>query len=510
MRLSHRCVSALAAAALLGSLLPAGWGTAGQPRASGLILGTAAAGQPCTGLGQYWTVPSPRRPAGGVKGAGVLESRNEAGKVTCRLSSAMLGVPAQPHGWFGADWTYSWIRRPDGSSEDFVAVGMPGATYGRGAVAVIPVSAGVPSLRAAVWLPVRSLGLRRGDRLGAQVITAFGVDTSSLVVIAGAPGRDVGRAVDAGALVTWVIRWNARAKGHLAVSRPKLLRQGAGGIGEVAERGDHFGSVLEGDWGGSGPRSAKIIVGVPDEDIGGRTDAGMLATMTLNAKGSVTRSRMQWQGHGLPGRPFTGDRLGAALGLSGFRLEVIGIPGKDVHGDRDAGAVLMGAYNNRDRWREVTQDSAKVPGRSESGDRFGAAVAVGGNLIETEGSRAIVGAPGEDVGRRGDVGSVVYLALSGDRRRAPAGVAQRTSGLATGDRFGSSFELDNPLEEDEPTRWNRVLIGAPGRDIPGARNVGRLYWANVRWARPKALATPFANGDSRNQRLGEPSGLPSS
>lgn len=466
-------------------------------------VAAAAPARQCSSYPE-WTFGSPRRPVAGVRGAGVIEVRGTGGRVTCLLTSAMLGVPARARGWFGAAWTYGRLTGSDGGLH--LLVGMPGADGGRGAVALVPDFGKGLEPRAAVWLPTASLGLKPGDQLGATVVvTETANDLGSTLVIAGAPGRDVGRRADAGALVTWVVRWNRTAIRDIRVSRPALHRQGASGVPGAAERGDRFGSVLHhlnDRWYLPRLLGSDVIVGVPDEDVGRRRDAGMVVRLTFDGNGGVTKGVAQWQGRGLPGRASAGDRLGAAIAVgfngSDYGVDAIGIPGKNANGRKDSGAVLVRDWG-RDPFRVVTQNSPKVPGTSERGDRFGAAVATGGGLIESEEDRIIVGAPGEDVRGRRDTGAVTYVDPYGGNH----GVVQRVKGLAAGDRFGSSFLLDGPLE-DEPSRSQLLLIGAPGEDRRGARNAGRFYWANVTFHHPRAAATPFVNGVARGERFGEP------
>jgi hypothetical protein len=100
----------------------------------------------------------------------------------------------------------------------------------------------------------------------------------------------------------------------------------------------------------------------------------------------------------------------------GFGDLAVGVPGEDVGGDGDAGAVvvLFGSAGGLGGGRLLTQANP------EPGDRFGSALAEGS--IDPVGGYAdlAVGAPGETVGGRAGAGAV-SLALAGDSGFTGAG-----------------------------------------------------------------------------------------
>lgn len=390
----------------------------------------------------------------------------------------MLGVPGQANGWFGATVAVVDVSASGCSG---LAIGMPGANGGRGAVVVIPDNGEGLDAAGAVWLPTSALALKAGDRLGSAVAPGPNGCCSKgkgwTVIAAGAPGRDSGGAADTGAVLTWKVRWDGTQTAGvkpapLAAGQPAVHVQGVAGMRGKAESGDRFGSVLA-------DHEGTLVVGIPSEDIGSRRDAGAVARLPFTSTGVVRSNDLRWQGSGLPGRSRAGDRLGAAvLGPH------IGIPGKDVAGLRDAGVILFWD-SEADKYRVISQRTRGIPGRAEKGDQFGASLA--GYLQ--------VGAPGEDIGKLVDAGSVTQVS---------AGSKSRTllvAGLGAGDRFGATVihQADECGEQGQEV-CRLTFIGAPGEDRPNAANAGRYYLLDSRASNKSAL--PFADGVAAGEGFG--------
>jgi hypothetical protein len=165
---------------------------------------------------------------------------------------------------------------------------------------------------------------------------------------------------------------------------------------------------------------------------------------------------------------------------------VVGVPGEDVVGKADAGALQTfrvdpAAPSVLTASVSLTQDGPGVPGAVEAGDRFGAAV-VSGIFNCQEATTVAIGSPGEDLAAAADAGSVTLVGLPvhpGDSSCDPAGIRQGL-GLPgapeAGDRTGASLGRvggDDGLDED---LFDTLLIGAPGEDIgtgTTGRNTGR-------------------------------------
>lgn len=480
---------ALAGAALLMTLASAG--AAASPVA-------AAAPSPCTenrgdftittdaGAVRYAALGSPRRPVGSVPGAGAVLLRIPAANRT--LTSATLGQPLVAGGAFGAGVVAAPVNSADECND--LVIGFPGRSGGRGGVAVVPGDATGFLTSAAVWLPTAGLGLQPGDRLGSA-LTAVAVSGGTLVA-AGAPGRDVAGASAAGAVVTWFIPSGGSPFAIPAPTSTGMLVQGSGGVEGRAEAGDRFGEVIA----ARGPYAHDTVtVGIPREDIGNRADAGAVARLTF-AGPSLASDQLLWQGHGLPGTPAAGDRLGAAVAAPTQQLQAAGLPGENAGGRADSGAVIV--RTDTGTFRRLTQGTPGVPGSSERGDRFGSALAV---LFGTRGQEVLsvaVGAPGEDVGSRTNRGAVTHIS-TGEATSGFTFASQATSGLASGDAFGSRLvAVAGPTDLDED-RVDTLLAGAPGEDTSGHADVGRFWDSRTSGL---SLGSLGATGTRTGERLG--------
>lgn len=257
----------------------------------------------------------------------------------------------------------------------------------------------------------------------------------------------------------------------------------------------------------SSDERVQVAVCIPDEDVGKRKNAGTVVTLTFIG-GKLSGSAQLWQGHGLPGKPARGDRLGAAITPMWSTAFAIGVPGKDANGRKDSGAVIVRSYKDPysvppgpGRSRVITQDTNRVPGTSERGDAFGSALEVACGLRKQEQCSIAVGAPGEDLAGHRDVGAVAYIDAWDYGPPWFTFGSQKVRGLSRGDRFGSRFAVAGRFGWDEDS-YHLLVVGAPGEDRPGARNAGRYYAANLTFLAPAEVATPFANGVARNERFG--------
>lgn len=449
-------------------------------------------------VNRSFVIGSPRRAVRGVPQAGVVEFTHwVAGKdkVQVRLTSSMLGVPEQAKGWFGASVARTQATSGDDCGD--LAIGMPGANGGSGAVVIVPDFGTGLEPASAVWLPTKALGLRPGDRLGASVAASALRNAPRGLVVAGAPGRDAAGVVNSGALVSWLIPVDPGTPSRaIRPAAPVSYVQGTAGMLGRADRNDRFGSVLAMS---SNGRIETLRVGVPKEDIRSRgkprKDAGAVAVMTFT-KGKLTGNSLLWRGHGLPGVPRTGDQLGAAVaaGPDVWNHDdwAAGMPGRNANGRADSGALIVWDRGTR-RYRVVTQSTHGVPDRSEKGDRFGASLAVfTGGAWEVSTIEMAIGVPGEKVGRRRGAGAVTYLTLADAGGEFPFSFRpQRTSGLAAGDAFGSSLLVAKTGDVDQ------VIFGAPGEDRPRARNAGRYYAGDSHGSIMR-----YADGVTPNERLG--------
>lgn len=223
----------------------------------------------------------------------------------------------------------------------------------------------------------------------------------------GAPRDSVGTAAEAG--VVNVIYGSATG---LAADGDQVLRQGAFGVPDAAETGDHFGRALAtGDFDQDG--FSDLAIGAPHEDIGGQADAGVVVVLYGSPGGLAAVGAQRWQegAGGIWDTAISGDQFGFALAAGDFSGDghddlVVGAPFEDIGARTDAGAVflLLGGADaltpTGGMWWQ-----GRVLGTAEAGDRFGFALAAGnfGNSFQED---LAVGVPGEDVGSVADAGQV--------------------------------------------------------------------------------------------------------
>ncbi|MGW1954741.1 FG-GAP-like repeat-containing protein [Streptomyces sp. NPDC001920] len=149
---------------------------------------------------------------------------------------------------------------------------------------------------------------------------------------------------------------------------------------------------------------------------------------------------------GVPGTAEHADGMGSGLSVGdtngdGYLDVATGLPGEDLDGVTDAGAVLVlrGSANGLtgSGSKVFTQNTSGVPGTAEKGDKFGAET----TLVDADGDKKdglVVGAPAENAGN----GSVwVFSATSsGITASGSSSFGPTTMGLpAAGARFGSAL-----------------------------------------------------------------------
>jgi len=380
-------------------------------------------------------------------------------------------------------------------------VGAPGRT-GTGAVYLLHGSpAGISTAGAErLGLPAAS-----GDRLGSALALARrpGGRTTDLWV--GAPGRDVAGRRDAGA-VDHVAFGPAGVTGAVEV-----LTEGSAAVGDTAERGDAFGSVLA-------PARFGALAGVPREDVGGRTDAGALVRLRLSrATGTAAPAQILTQrSPGVPRAARPGNRFGAAVAADVLGAgAIVGAPGSDVGRARDAGAVQLFAERSSPRYslrpaRAHTEGDGRTPGHARRGDAFGAAVAYGRALQCPEAAAYAIGAPGEDVAGAPDSGSVTLLSPGPEGCRSR--VLREGWGLPRprrrGDALGSALALRRDRDDLDEDVADTLLVGVPGRDGAVGPDVGLVFLRQAALAPVHTDAFALPSGRFSRLRFGAVLGVP--
>ena len=285
----------------------------------------------------------------------------------------------------------------------------------------------------------------------------------------GAPGENVGSAVDAGAFTVLY-----GSSGGVSGGSYQGFDQDTGAIAGASEAGDGLGLALAvGDLNADG--HADVAVGAPLENVGSQTDAGVVDIVYgRDDRASTSGSDSVHQDlSGVKGDAEEGDRFGAALATGDFDgdldLELaIGIPGEDLGSISNSGAISVidgtpGGIGGSDRlWDQMTSG---VKGAAETGDGFGSALATGD--FDRDGRADLaVGIPGENRGGSVDSGAVAVfygspggLTTSGDQLwdQDDAGVKGQAE---AGDRFGAALTTGDFNGDG----FMDLAIGVPGEN----------------------------------------------
>ena len=220
---------------------------------------------------------------------------------------------------------------------------------------------------------------RRNDRFGAAVTgfegQPFGDEASDGVMVA-APGKDVGSARDAGALVMLDLVGCFEPTCPMWTSYPELISANSPGFAGRAEPGDHLGVWLSRAQLGYG-----VLVGIPDEDAGRVRNAGAFCAIRvreITARGKVPADCIGQNTAGVSGVAESGDRFGAAVasfgaGGSDDIVDAIAVstPGEDVGRLTNLGTVQVGTLENHGDQPVATFDEQLPPAAKQSGGALG-------------------------------------------------------------------------------------------------------------------------------------------
>lgn len=396
-------------------------------------------------------VGAPNDRVRGAEDAGSVASFHGSRRGLSSGSSSLLVQPANASGGPETGDRYgSAVALGDFDGDGFadLAVGVPGEDVGdtvdagaveihRGSRAGLVAQADTVSLATAT---AATAGV--GDRLGASLVVGdFDGDGFDDLAI-GAPGRDVGSAPGAGAVL--VVHGSPTG---LQQQRAQLWHQGAG-IANAPGIDEAFGTALAaGDFDGDGRDD--LAIGVPGETVAGRVRAGGVSVIEGSPQGLQTSgNRFLGQRSPLRGRPRPGNAFGAALAAGDFDRDgrdelAVGVPGDTVRRQAQAGSVVV-VDNNRRGLRlkgskRFTQ-GGRIADRPGGHDRFGSSLLA----VDLDGDHRddlVVGVPGEDIRSIRDAG--ISHVLFGNRRGLrPRGdmVVSQADGVRgrakQGDEFG--------------------------------------------------------------------------
>ncbi len=340
---------------------------------------------------------------------------------------------------FGESWTSGDF---DEDGYDDLAIGIPGDNL-RGAVDAGRVQVlfggnhGLTTAGQQLIEEFRADVPAAGDRFGTALAAGDFDNDGDEDLVVGAPGEEVGGDPGAGA----VFFYRATAAGF--VSAPSRWSQHRAGVSGAAEPGDGFGAALTAGRAGQNSRD-DLVVGVPREDTGGGTDAGVVQVLYGSGTSFSTATDQLFAlgdfEEGVGGlvadeelSSDDGDRFGTAVALTeqgGTSLPVLvaGAPFDDDPGDDpavDVGAigVLVGSDG-----AGLVPVGGLSPGGLGDPDDVVAGQQFGRAVTGLDSGVWAVSWPGEDIGSDTDAGMVSVLDWVVDDEGEGAGEVRERQG----------------------------------------------------------------------------------
>ena len=252
-----------------------------------------------------------------------------------------------------------------------------------------------------------------------------------------------------------------------------MIRQGNESAG-TREAGDRFGAaVAAGDFNGDGYDD--VVVGAPKEALGSSANAGSVTVNWGTAFGTTHEGAefitAQTLGESISAEAQFGFALAAAdFNHDGYDDLVIGAPGDRVGFTLNAGRIFVLRGSASGLNLAFTSNQSEVGETPESGDRFGASLAVGNWNGDTVPYMDLaVGSPGED-GNAGMIstyhGSIFVLSGVASFRSSSFGAAN-----TAWNQFGLSLAGGNLLG----TSAGDLAVGCPGRTVTGNNFAGSVF-----------------------------------
>jgi hypothetical protein len=303
------------------------------------------------------------------------------------------------------------------------------------------------------------LTVHAGDQFGYAVDALEDVgqggtpNPDAYAVAIGAPGYDVNGHNDAG-LVGFLAAFDG---GNVTSS----VTQDSPGMPGAAEDGDRFGAAVSLNYLSGDDGLVDAAVGVPNEDIGTRADAGGVTIVEDIYDTPESGVGFDQNSSGVAGDAEAGDYFGRSLDtvqVGGTSRLAVGVPGEDVGKDANAGMVQLFTSDGEDLDPTVglSQDTAGVGDTTESGDEFGDKVAFAAPGLGDTVTRLAVSAPKEN-GAATDTGLVqVFPVTDLDNEVSWTQGSPNVPGTPqAGEKFGSSLAVVEGAAE------RVLLVGVP-------------------------------------------------
>ena len=315
-----------------------------------------------------------------------------------------------------------------------------------------------------------------GDFFGAVLAAGdFNGDNFDDLAI-GAPGEDVAGRVASGAVVVAY----GSATGIRNAGSQSLSQKGR--VPGAAESFDGFGAALAvGDFDNDG--FDDLGIGAPGEDKGDVSDVGALTVLYGQGSGLNRRGASFSQAGAVAGDDVALDRFASALTAGdfdgdGFDDMAVGVPGKDVGGVEDAGAVVVFSGSATRLAAGATStfnQSDGLPEASETGDEFGKVLAAGDFNNDSYDDLA-VGSPSEAVNALADAGQVAIVPGSASGLNLAASSVfnqQELPGASPepNDELGDSMRVGDFNNDG----YADLVVSSPGEGVRAKVHVGVVH-----------------------------------
>ncbi|MBG0851846.1 trypsin-like serine protease [Streptomyces spinoverrucosus] len=378
-------------------------------------------------------IADPKATVGGDAEAGLIRIVYGGGKGTAEINQDLDWVPggAEPGDWFGEaidtvdynedGYTDLVVGTPSESIGSAADAGMVDVFYGAAQGIGTGATKNAHFEQGSGAGAIKASTPETGDRMG-HAVAAGTTAAGEPYLLIGTPGEALGSIAKAGQ--AFYVRGTTNASIH----------QDKADVPGAAEANDGFGSAVAGD-------SNHIVIGAPNENIGGDDAAGNLAVLShkLTSEGMPTpQFGLDQDLTNVSGGAEAGDQFGFSLALVDYRpsgaatanesILAIGSPGEAVSIDggatqrANAGRVVLGRVTAAGTWaelRELQQGTADdtVVGTVEAGDRMGESLTAVNTAPRSVGTAATmklaVGTPSEAIGTTAKAGAIHTFSLIG-------------------------------------------------------------------------------------------------